>query len=82
MKFEHLILSVSAFIFLSFGLPKNIQKKVDKEISSTFEVEAFSFEEKIIAVVNKIRCLKFILRSYSNFSLLLVNKTPKLKYNF
>ncbi|MEJ2112565.1 MAG: FMN-binding protein [Flavobacteriaceae bacterium] len=49
MKFEHLILSVSAFIFLSFGLPKNIQKKVDKEISSTFEVEAFSCEEKIIS---------------------------------
>ncbi|MDU8885414.1 FMN-binding protein [Yeosuana sp. MJ-SS3] len=49
MNFKHLILSASAIIFLSFGLPKIIQKKVDKEISATFKVEMFSFEEKIIS---------------------------------
>ncbi|HMC00561.1 MAG TPA: FMN-binding protein [Flavobacteriaceae bacterium] len=49
MNFKHLILLTTAIIFLSFGLPKNIQKKVDKEISSTFEVEEFSFVTKTIS---------------------------------
>ena len=31
------------FVMLSFGLPKNIQKKVDKEIKDTFELETFNF---------------------------------------
>ncbi len=30
--------------FCAFGLPKNIRKKVDKEISRTFEVTEFSLE--------------------------------------
>ena len=43
MNFKQISLFLVAFLMLSFGLPKNIQKKVDKEIKSTFNIEAFSF---------------------------------------
>ncbi len=33
---------------MSFGLPKNIQKKVDKEIRGSFNIETFDFTEVII----------------------------------
>ena len=39
-----ILLGFSTLLFLSFGLPKKIQKKVDKEIISTFNVEQFSFK--------------------------------------
>ena len=48
MNFKHLLFLLPASIFLSFGLPKAIQKKVDKEIISTFSIEEFSFVSKII----------------------------------
>ena len=32
------------FMLASFGLPKNITKKVNKEISSVFEISDFSTE--------------------------------------
>ena len=44
MNLKHIII---LFVFMAFqviGLPKNIQKKVDKEISETFQVETFMFE--------------------------------------
>jgi Na+-translocating ferredoxin:NAD+ oxidoreductase RnfG subunit len=44
MNFKKLSILVFALTFLSFGLPKNIQKKVDKEIKAVFEVENFSFK--------------------------------------
>ena len=49
MNFKQLIFLLLALFFLSFGLPKNIQKKVDKEIRSTFNIEEFSFESKSIS---------------------------------
>ncbi|GAA4898037.1 hypothetical protein GCM10023311_23530 [Flaviramulus aquimarinus] len=33
---------------MSFGLPKNIQKKVDKEIKKSFNIETFNFTEVTI----------------------------------
>jgi Na+-translocating ferredoxin:NAD+ oxidoreductase RnfG subunit len=33
---------------MSFGLPKNIQKKVDKEIRGSFNIETFDFTEVAI----------------------------------
>ncbi|AUC82015.1 FMN-binding protein [Lacinutrix sp. Bg11-31] len=48
MYFKKISILVFALTFLSFGLPKNIQKKVDKEIKSAFEIENFSFESKTI----------------------------------
>lgn len=33
---------------MSFGLPKHLQKKVDKEIKEVFSVEAFDFNAKLI----------------------------------
>lgn len=33
---------------MSFGLPKHLQKKVDKEINEVFSVEAFDFNVKLI----------------------------------
>ncbi len=48
MKLKHLLFLFSAFILMSFGLPKNIQKKVDKEIKEEFNVEQFEFISKSI----------------------------------
>lgn len=39
---------ILAFLFFGFGLPKNIQKKVDKEIQKFFEVTHFSMESIIV----------------------------------
>ena len=41
MKFKKGILFLIGFSLLSFGLPKNLEKKVNKEITDTFEVENF-----------------------------------------
>ena len=41
MGFKQGILIVIGFSLLSFGLPKNLEKKVNKEITDTFEVENF-----------------------------------------
>lgn len=43
MKLKPVLILLLAFILMSFGLPKNIQKKVDKEIKATFALETFSF---------------------------------------
>jgi len=44
MKFKYISILVLALTFLSFGLPKKIQKKVDKEIKTTYDVEKFTFK--------------------------------------
>ncbi len=41
MRFRQGILIVFGFSLLSFGLPKNLEKKVNKEIVDTFELENF-----------------------------------------
>jgi len=38
------VLFIAFFSLLSFVIPKNVQKKVTKEISKTFEVETFDLE--------------------------------------
>jgi len=44
MRFKSPILIISVALFcLSFGLPNNIQKKVDKEIKTVFDIESFKF---------------------------------------
>lgn len=48
MKMKQLSILLIAFIGFGFGLSPKIQKKVDKVIKSTFEVEEFSFKAKII----------------------------------
>jgi Na+-translocating ferredoxin:NAD+ oxidoreductase RnfG subunit len=50
MKFKQLIVILISFILMSFGLPKNIQKKVDKEIKEEYNVEQFEFVPKVIDV--------------------------------
>ncbi len=45
MHFKHLLILFIALVLMSFGLPKNIQKKVDKEIQKSFNVETFNFTE-------------------------------------
>ena len=47
MRFEKQyisILFIASFLLLSFGLPKNLEKKVQKEIEKTFEVTEFSWQ--------------------------------------
>ena len=39
-----LILTISSVVLFSFQLPKNIQKKVDKEIKSVYGLDSFSLE--------------------------------------
>ena len=41
MRFKQGILILIGFSLLSFGLPKNLEKKVNKEIIDTFELENF-----------------------------------------
>ena len=41
MGIKHVSLIVLSIFLMSSGLPKNIKKKVDKEIRDTFEVETF-----------------------------------------
>nr|WP_321243853.1 FMN-binding protein [uncultured Psychroserpens sp.] len=44
MKFTHVLISCFAFFLVGSGLTKKIQKKVDKEIESTYEVSDFYIE--------------------------------------
>ncbi len=46
MKFSHILIASFALLFVSSGLPKNLQKKVDKVIKNTYNVEEFTFEAK------------------------------------
>lgn len=48
MKIKQLSLLLITFVLFGFGLSAKLQKKVDKVIKSTFEVEEFSFDAKII----------------------------------
>ncbi|MFH6769599.1 FMN-binding protein [Gaetbulibacter aquiaggeris] len=48
MRFKQAILILIGFSLLSFGLPKNLEKKVNKEITDTFEVENFDLISVII----------------------------------
>lgn len=47
MKFSQVLIMLFTLLCLSFGMPKNIQKKVEKVIKNTFETESFSLEAKI-----------------------------------
>lgn len=54
MDFKRSLLVVGLVVLTSFNLPKNIQKKVDKTIKATFDIENFSlqaisFSDEIIA---------------------------------
>lgn len=48
MILKRISILILALIMMSFGLPKNIQKKVNKEIVKTYGVETFDFTEIII----------------------------------
>lgn len=41
MQLKHISILVLALCFLSFGLPKKIQKKVDKEIKELYDIEDY-----------------------------------------
>lgn len=43
MKIKGISILIIAFLSLSFGLPKKIQKKVDKAIKITYEIENYAF---------------------------------------
>ncbi|WP_397362303.1 FMN-binding protein [Olleya sp. R77988] len=49
MKIKFLSVLFLAFVLLAFGLPKSIQKKVDKAIKDTYQVDTFLFESKLIS---------------------------------
>ena len=40
---------VASLVFCSFGLPKNVHKKVTKEIQKAFEIESFQMDVVIIS---------------------------------
>ncbi len=52
MNFKHISILVLTLSLFAFGLPKKLQKKVDKEIKSVYQIEAFSFNA--IAVSSEI----------------------------
>lgn len=49
MKIKYVSIFILALILMSFGLPKNIQKKVDKEILKTYDIETYNLTEVLIA---------------------------------
>lgn len=49
MNFKQIGIGLIAFTLLSFGLPKNLQKKVNETIKDVFNLEVFDFSEVIIA---------------------------------
>ncbi len=49
MNFKYISLLSVILLLMSFGLPKNIQKKVDKEIINAFSVETFKFTSVTIS---------------------------------
>lgn len=49
MSLKHYFLIIPSLILFTAALPKHIQKKVDKEIKQTFNVESFSFQNRSIA---------------------------------
>ena len=54
MNIKFLLFLISAGFLISSGLPKNIQKKVNKEIKITFNIEEFNFTGiSIDAEINK-----------------------------
>ncbi|WP_370476877.1 FMN-binding protein [Tamlana flava] len=48
MNTKAVLILFTTFLMLSFSLPQNIQKKVDKEITKVFGVETFDFSEVTI----------------------------------
>lgn len=44
MKIKYVSLLIFALITLSFGLPKNIQKKLNKEIKNVYSIETFNLK--------------------------------------
>lgn len=54
MNLKYIVMLVVFLVYQSISLPKNIQKKVDKEISETFQVETFQFNPfKVPAEISK-----------------------------
>lgn len=50
MKYRKLILVVFSVLFLmSFGTPKSLEKRVDKEVKDVFEIKSYDFEVVKIA---------------------------------
>ena len=48
MDFKRLLILCGCLGLVSFSFPKNIQKKVNKEVKTVFEIEQFTLEEFII----------------------------------
>ncbi|OUR92378.1 FMN-binding protein [Flavobacteriales bacterium 34_180_T64] len=60
MKFKSVFLLSIAFVLSAFSIPKNLQKKMDKEIIKTFKVETISYNEVVIpAKISEILPAKF-----------------------
>jgi len=49
MNFKYFLILCITTIMMSFGLPKNIQKKVDKAIKSAFNIEAFALKPMVFS---------------------------------
>jgi Na+-translocating ferredoxin:NAD+ oxidoreductase RnfG subunit len=84
MNLKYIIILFVFVAYQNISLPKNIQKKVDKEISETFQVEAFQFESfKVPTEISKDLPSKFdadnFFKIHSNQELLgfaYVSKAP------
>lgn len=49
MNFKQIYIMALSVLWMSFGLPENIQKKVDSEIKEVFRVVKFEFKSVIIS---------------------------------
>jgi len=49
MNLKHVLALLITTLMLSFGLPKNIQKKVDAVIKSTFNIEHFELSAMLFS---------------------------------
>lgn len=79
MNYKPLFIFITAFSFLSVGLPKNIQKKVDKAIIETFQTETFSLN--IVTITPEV--LKILPSNFGSDNLFeITNSSTLLGYAY
>jgi len=50
MKLKTIVTVLFSIIFLmSFGIPENLEKKVDREVKDVFEIDSYKFEKVIVS---------------------------------
>ena len=47
MNFKYIFILLTIFVIMSFGMPKHLQKRVDKEVKNIFKTETFTLNSVV-----------------------------------